>query len=149
MAYESLVKPLMTYGLPAWHPTTQENINKLERVQRRALHFIYGRQLPPVADQKVLPMAMHLVYTDLVFFKRCISGATDFDAMARISEGRVLRGDSVNHPRLQQPNSRGGLGEGTFSFRVVAPWNNLPDALKDCEVKKFPAYCKSYLWQSV
>jgi len=80
MAYQSLVKPIMTFGLPAWHPTTAENTNKLEGLQKRALHFIHGRQLPPVNEQVVMPMAMHLQYTDLVFFKRCTSGATDFDA---------------------------------------------------------------------
>jgi len=72
--------------------------------------------------------------------------------MSRISEERVLRGDSVNHPRLQKPNEikhilnlSGGLGKSTFSFMVFAPWNDLPDALKDCGVSKFPAYCKTYL----
>jgi len=33
------------------------------------------------------------MYTVLVFFKRCLDGATDFDALARISESRTLRGD--------------------------------------------------------
>jgi hypothetical protein len=69
MAYQSLVKPIMTFGLPAWHPTTAENTNKLEGLQKRALHFIHGRQLPPVHEQVVMPMAMHLQHTDLVFFK--------------------------------------------------------------------------------
>ena len=29
-----------------------------------------------------------------------------------------------------------------FSFRVVHRWNNLPDALKDCDVDKVPKMCR-------
>ncbi|CAB3370560.1 Hypothetical predicted protein [Cloeon dipterum] len=37
LAYLTMVKPLMFYGTPAWHPSTQCNIQKFERVQNRAL----------------------------------------------------------------------------------------------------------------
>jgi hypothetical protein len=148
MAYLSLVKPIWSFGLPAWHPSTDEDINKLERVQKKALHFIHGRNLPPVRDQKIMPVAMHLQHTDLTFFKRCISGATDFDARARIIEGRTLRGNNSRHPRLQPPPTRSKFGRRAFSFRVVHQWNHLPDALKDCSVDKFPSLCREHLWES-
>jgi hypothetical protein len=54
------IQPLMTFGLPAWHPTTPTNIKKLEGMHQRGLHFIHGRHLPPPLDQKMMPMAMHL-----------------------------------------------------------------------------------------
>jgi hypothetical protein len=28
-AYISLIQPIVTFGLPTWHPTTAENIQKL------------------------------------------------------------------------------------------------------------------------
>jgi Reverse transcriptase (RNA-dependent DNA polymerase)/Endonuclease-reverse transcriptase len=146
VAYQSLVKPIMTFGLPAWHPTTAANTNKLERVQKRALHFIHGRQLPPVTEQQLMPMAMHLQHTDLVFFKRCTAAATDFDVLARLSEGRSMRGDDLRHPRLQPPTTRSEFGRRAFSFRVVQPWNDLPAALKAADVKKFPGLCRVHLW---
>jgi hypothetical protein len=148
LAYQALVQPLMTFGLPAWHPTTVENLQKLERVHRHGLHFIHGRHLPPPLEQKMMPMAMHLQHTDLVFFKRCLSGATDFDAMARITERRPLRGDDPQHPKLQPATIRTKFAESVFSFRVVEPWNDLPAALKDCPVDQFPALCKEHLWQN-
>jgi hypothetical protein len=148
MAYQSLVKPIMTYGLPAWHPNNSD-VAMLEGVQKRALHFIHGRQLPPVREQKLMPIEMHLQHADLVFFKRCVSGATDFDVRARITEGRVLRGDDPRHPRLQQPPTRTEFGKKAYSFRVVAPWNNLPAALKDCHPDKFPKMCAEYLWSNL
>jgi len=104
MAYLSLVKPIWSFGLPAWHPSNEADAKKLESVQKRALHFIHGRNLPLVSDQKIMPVAMHLQHTDVTFFKRCISGAIDFDARAQITEGRAHRSDSgSHHPRLQPP----------------------------------------------
>jgi hypothetical protein len=147
MAYLTLVKPHLTYGLPAWHPTTQENINKLSRVQNKSLRFIYGRHPPAPEMHKIMPLDMHLKYTDLLFFKKCVGGEIDFDARARITEGRVLRGDSSQHPRLQPPPARSVFGQRAFSFRVVKPWNDLPTALKDCPTLQFPNLCKNHLWQ--
>ncbi|CAB3372506.1 Hypothetical predicted protein [Cloeon dipterum] len=74
VAYLSLVKPILTFGLPAWHPTTQANTTKLERVQRRELRFIHGRRPPPPQEAKIMPVQMHLNYTDLNFFKKCEGG---------------------------------------------------------------------------
>jgi hypothetical protein len=148
VAYLSLVKPIMMYGQPSWHPTSQGNTSSLEKVQKRGLHFIFGRHLPPPRQQGIMPISMQLRYTDLNFFKKCLSGATDFDARARIIEGRVLRGDDSRHPRLQQPPARGELGRSSFSYRIVKPWNDLPPPLKDCTAEQFPALCKEYLWQN-
>jgi hypothetical protein len=72
LAYQALVQPLMTLSLPAWNPTTTSNIQKLEGMHRRGLHFIHDRHLPPPLLQKMMPMAMamHLQHTDLMLFKR-------------------------------------------------------------------------------
>ncbi|XP_065336851.1 uncharacterized protein LOC135937619 [Cloeon dipterum] len=147
VAYLTLVRPVMTFGLPAWHPTTQDNVNRLERVQKRAVHFIYGRNPPPANEQKIMPFPMLLRYNDFIFFKKCECGETDFNARARIIEGRVLRGDSGQHPRLQPPPTSSVFGQRAFSFRVVKPWNDLPLALKDCNAAQFPALLKQHMWQ--
>ncbi|CAB3378052.1 Hypothetical predicted protein [Cloeon dipterum] len=63
------VKPVVTFGLPAWHLTTQENINKLSRVQIRAMHLAYGKILSEPRLQNVMPFNKHLRHTDLVFFQ--------------------------------------------------------------------------------
>ena len=43
LAYFSLVRPLVEYAAPAWDPHTDRNINKLEKVQRRAARFVCNR----------------------------------------------------------------------------------------------------------
>ena len=41
-AYTSLVRPTLEYASPAWDPTSAEDTNKLERVQRQAAPFVHG-----------------------------------------------------------------------------------------------------------
>ncbi|CAB3367297.1 Hypothetical predicted protein [Cloeon dipterum] len=143
IAYLSLVKPKLFYGSPAWHPSTKTNTEKMIRVQNRALHFIHGRRIPPPIQQNFLSVPAQLVYNDLLFFKKCLAGVTDYDAMARITQGRVHRGDDPLHPRLQQPPARTDLGKNVFDFRVVKEWNDMPPALKDCSAAQFPSTCKA------
>ena len=148
-AYLTMVKPILFYGTPAWHPETKANTEKIERVQRRALKFIHGSNPPLSTQKKVMPVHMQLRYTDLHFFKKCEAGEIDCDVRERIVEKRALRGgSSSSHPQLQPLPARTLFGERAYAFRVVGPWNNLPDRLKDCTADKFPALCKAHLWQN-
>ncbi|CAB3386481.1 Hypothetical predicted protein [Cloeon dipterum] len=80
---------------------------------------------------------------DLIFFKKSLCGLTQYNAMARITEGRVNRGDDPLHPRLQQQPARTELGQNAFDYRIVAEWNAAPPAIKDCTAAQFPAVCKA------
>ena len=42
LLFTSMARPIMTYGAPAWHPTTVGNIDKLERVQARTTRLVLG-----------------------------------------------------------------------------------------------------------
>jgi hypothetical protein len=42
-AYFTLVRPLLEYASPVWDPYTQQNINKIEMVQRRAARYVCNR----------------------------------------------------------------------------------------------------------
>ena len=39
-SYQTLVRPILEYASSAWDPHTQQNIDKLEAVQRRAARFV-------------------------------------------------------------------------------------------------------------
>jgi hypothetical protein len=151
-AYLTLVKPILYYASPAWHPESKTNIGQIEKIQSRAMRFIHGNNVPPAAQQKIMPVQMQLQYNDLHFFKKCETGEIACNARERLVERRALRSSSQSasaHPRLQpRVPPKNLFGERAYSNRVVAPWNDLPDALKDCSAKQFPTLCKAYLWQN-
>jgi hypothetical protein len=144
LAYQTMVKPLMFYGTPAWHPYTQTNVVKFERVQCRALRFVYGRHIPDASKTELLSVDQQLKYNDLTFFRKCLDGDAEMDAMARITTGRVMRNSGGQH-RLIPPKVRTDLGHGSFSFRLATQWNELPSELKSCPSLQFPKMCKLYV----
>ncbi|CAB3377299.1 Hypothetical predicted protein [Cloeon dipterum] len=150
MAYLTLVKPKLFYGTPAWHPAwTKTNTEKMTRTQNKALLYIHGRHVPPPEKQNMLSVPAQLAYNDLLFFKKSLCGLTEYNAMARITEGRVHRGDDPLHPRLQQPPARTELGQNAFDYRIVAEWNAAPPAIKDCSAAQFPAVCKKVIEDTI
>ena len=40
-AINTLIRPRVEYSAAIWDPYTQENIDKIERVQRRAARYVY------------------------------------------------------------------------------------------------------------
>uniref|UniRef100_A0A6G5AA70 Putative endonuclease/reverse transcriptase n=1 Tax=Rhipicephalus microplus TaxID=6941 RepID=A0A6G5AA70_RHIMP len=46
LSYYSFIRPKLEYASIVWDPYTKLNINKLERVQRKAVRFIYSKYLP-------------------------------------------------------------------------------------------------------
>ncbi|XP_059489267.1 uncharacterized protein LOC132204659 [Neocloeon triangulifer] len=144
LAYLTMVKPLMFYGTPAWHPSTQVNMKKFERVQNRALRFVHGRHISEAAKKELLSVQQQLKYNDLTFFRKCRDGETNMNAMARITVGRVMRNTDGEH-RLIPPKARTDLGLQSFSFRLAQQWNSLPSELKSCPAPDFPKLCKCFV----
>ena len=42
-AYNAIVRPKLEYATPVWDPHTQNQINQIEKIQRRAARFITNR----------------------------------------------------------------------------------------------------------
>jgi len=56
-------------GLQPGAESIQIKMAKLVKIQNRALHFIYGKHIPQVQDQKLLTIERQLMYNDLLLFK--------------------------------------------------------------------------------
>jgi hypothetical protein len=69
---------------------------------------VYGRHVPETTKTQLLTVRQQLNYNDLTFFRKCLDGDADMDAMARITTGRVMRNTDGEH-RLIPPRARTDL----------------------------------------
>jgi hypothetical protein len=123
LAYLTLIRPNITYGAPAWHPTSVDNVNKLERVQKRAMRFIYGKNnVPHAGVTNILPLRQQLLHIDLTFFKSCLSGKVDLNIMQEVMVGREIRGQPGVH-RLIPPKVRTTARVNKYVYRTVNNYN--------------------------
>ena len=143
-SYLYLIRPVMTYGAPAWHPTTNENVNKLQLLQNRASRFIYGKDCTHELDKKILCHSLHLNLLDLVYFYKCRNNLIDCNVTSSVVEGRPFRGqEGVN--RLIPPKARTSLFQQGFVYRSTTLWNDLPSHIKLAVPGAFKSHLMSHL----
>lgn len=62
LAYNAIIRPIIEYAVVIWDPFTKSDINKLERLQKKAARFIYnsyGRTSISVLEQSgMLPVSV-------------------------------------------------------------------------------------------
>ncbi|CAB4014177.1 RNA-directed DNA polymerase from mobile element jockey [Paramuricea clavata] len=75
LLYFTWVRPTLEYASPVWSPYKKRNINKIEKVQRRASRLILGHEVDyksRLEKLHLLPLYMRREITDLVFLFKII-----------------------------------------------------------------------------
>ena len=143
-SYLTLIRPILTYGAPAWHPTTKENVHKIQLLQNRVSRFIYGKDCTHELDGKILSHNLHLNFLDLLYFYKCRNNLIDSNVTSAVVEGRPFRGqDGVN--RLIPPKARTSLYQQGFVYRSTSMWNDLPSHIKLAVPGAFKSHLMSHL----
>ena len=131
-AYKTFVRPILEYACTVWDPHTQDNINKLEAVQRRAARFVVNRyhntssvtdmikqlQWPTLQHRrKVARLAMlrKIIKNEAVVNKDCIQTAPP-------------RQRRKHSQQLKQIQCRTAYRQNSFYPRTIREWNDLPEA---------------------
>ena len=141
--YLTLIRPILSYGAPAWHPTTKDNVNKLQLIQNRASRFIYGKNGTHELDNRVMSHTALLSYLDILFFYKARSGLIDSSVTDVVTVGRVIRGqDGVC--RLIPPKVRTSMYQHGFVYRSCNIWNDLPPVVKLADGDKFKIELKQH-----
>jgi hypothetical protein len=134
--YTSLVRSLITYGMPAWHPTSVSNIEKLERVQGRASRLILGLSRSDKSlsrEERLLhcklpSIPVLLEKIDLKFLMNCLTGKCHFNLFGTFRISIVdrrpgLRGASTS---MRHPLGHTDAYLSSLIPRLVILFNNLP-----------------------
>ena len=150
-----------------WAPKLQNEIDKFEKVQKRAIKWILRQEYCSYAsiatyyskckETDLLPLSKHFELNDLLFFHKIITQKIDIPLPSYIrrytgeSRLRNCRLDSQNYTYV--PDSTGVMHSPLykgFFYKVVHHWNNLPVNIRKTECNTtFKRLAKNAMWNAV
>jgi len=134
--YKALVRPKLEYCVQAWRPYLRKDIDKLEKVQRRATKMIEGCGKMSYEDRLKFTGLTTLEDRrnrgDLIEVFKTLKGfnRVDYRQFFKLVEHSRTRGHSF---KLVKSRSRLEIRKNFFSQRVVNSWNNLPESVVEAE----------------
>ena len=147
--YKVIVRPRLEYCIQAWRPYRKKNIDKLERIQRRATKII-----PELRDlsyeSRLLQCGLTTLETrrlrgDQIEVFKIVNGYEDVDRNMyfKLKEGSRTRGHKA---ALVKEQCRLDMRKYSFSQRVINEWNKLPnDCVNASSVNMFKNRIDRYL----
>ena len=132
--YKVYVRPHLEYAVQAWSPWTQEDINLLENVQRRAIRMTSGLAGHTYEERLIevglTSLEARRLRGDLIQTWKILHGYDNVDESCWFSTcetaNRLIRQDNSSfNLNVKQFNSN--VRKNSFSVRVINPWNSLPD----------------------
>ena len=147
--YKAIVRPHLEYCIQAWRPYLKKDIDKLERIQRRATKMI-----PELRDlsyeSRLLQCGLTTLETrrlrgDQIEVFKIVNGYEDVDRnmFFKLKEGSRTRGHKA---ALVKEQCRLDMRKYSFSQRVINEWNKLPnDCVNASSVNMFKNRIDRYL----
>ena len=144
--YCSLVRSNLEYCSVVWCPFTKRNVNKIERIQRRATRFILKSNEPydvRLSRLNLLTLAKRRFVADVTFLFNALNGNLDVNFSQFLDfysqEDRyLLRHFDIKS--LKKKYARTNILKNSFFYRIVDEWNSLPfDVRSASNVHKFKA----------
>ena len=141
--YKVYVRPHLEYAVASWCPWNKADKEILEKVQKRAVSMVSNFQATTY-ESKLLESGMTTLEKrrergDLIMMYRIMTGKDDvhystwFEKMTDRENGATTRTTSGFLNVVPPGLCSGDLRRNFFSIRVVKPWNNLPDQVKQAE----------------
>ena len=134
------VRPHLEYAIQSWSPWLAQDKEVLEKVQRRALMMVSNMKGKTYAERLVeanmTTLEARRVRGDLIQMYKIMTGKDDvspsiwFQTMAEFRGTGISTRQSEGIYNIHPKESQNQVRRNFFSQRVVAPWNALPDWVK-------------------
>ena len=134
------VRPHLEYAIQSWSPWLIQDKEVLEKVQRRALKMVSNMK-GKTYEERLLEANMTTLETrrnrgDMIQVFRIMTGKDDVDPNIWFQTMADSRGTGIGTRQatglynILPTEYNGQTRSNFFSQRVVAPWNNLPNSVK-------------------
>jgi len=144
LLYKQFVRCHLEFAIPAWSPWLIQDIEILERVQKKVVNFIVGLSgktyEEKLSELNLTSLADRRKKFDLVQTYKILNGHDRVDASIWFttvgdSANRLTRNTAYSM-NLAATISRTDIRRNFFSNRVVNLWNSLPTDIKDSRTVK-------------
>ena len=134
--YLTLVRPLLEYACVVWSPYRLNNIQKIEKVQRKGVRYVYNNFS---SYSSVSAMLSRLNWTSLkdrrdnlrlAMMYKIVNNLVEIDSSRILIRSNVLTRGHLN--RYKQPFTRINAYKYSFYPDTIKLWNNLPANIIDC-----------------
>jgi len=147
--YLSLVRPHLEYCVQAWSPHYYKDINKIEKVQKRAVNMIKDiRSIDytgKLRELNLFSMSRRRMRGDMIEVYKILSGKEKIDKsnLFNIVDSPIyLRGHKY---KIQKKCVRTDIRRNFFTHRIVNLWNSLPNSVVECSsLDKFKSSLDKY-----
>ena len=150
--YKAIVRPYLEYCIQAWRPYRKKDIDKLERIQRRATKMLKVMLRDLSYESRLLQCSLTTLETrrlrgDQIEVFKIVNGYEDIDRnmFFKLKElkGSRTRGHKA---ALVKEQCRLDMRKYSFSQRVINEWNKLPnDCVNTSSVNMFKNKIDRYL----
>ena len=148
--YLLLVRSHLSYCSVLWRPHLLKDVEKLEKIQRRATKYILNDYASDYKSRLIslnlLPLSMVLELNDIVFFLRSLQSPSDsFDILQFVSFSNTCTRSSSGF-KLKHTPSTTNYGRHFYFVRLPHLWNALPTPDTSLSTNVLIQRIKSFFW---
>ena len=132
MAYKTIQRPKLEYTSAVWDPFTEDNIRKLEAVQRRAARLVCNSYWQTASVSSMLNelswplLEQRRAEARLGLFYRIVHKSVDIDAMTLMTRStRPTRNENEGQYTRHMTSNSKDCYRYSFILRTVIQWNAL------------------------
>ena len=145
--FKTHVRPLLEFSSPVWNTGYIEDAKLMERVQRQWTKEIVGLKFLPYSERlkqlDLFSVQGRLLRADLILCWKILNGMVCIpNTILPLSPESRTRGHTK---RIALPSVNTSARQRYFSYRVIQPWNNLPEHVSANCLKTFKTLLKEEL----